>query len=140
VRPLSVAFLLLGVGQFIDLVGLCALGCSVAACCLRIVKVRFGHLSGILLTRPTRGLPFSRGCFGRIDRLGSHFVGLLLRGGATLRASLCCGVLAVFGRVPRCRDFPLFRCARVVQALFRLIALGFQFIGRLLAAGRRASS
>ena len=92
----------------------------------------------MLLTRPTRGLFFSRGCFGRIDTLGSHFVGLLLRGGATLGASLCCGVLAVLGRVPRCRDFPLFRCARVAQALFRLIALGFQFIGRLLLLpGRR---
>src|ERR1700752_4970365 len=73
VPPHSLAFLLLGVGQILDLVGLCALSCSVAACCLRSVKVRFGHLSGILLTRPTRGLPFSRGCFGGIDALGSHF-------------------------------------------------------------------
>ncbi len=127
----------LGVGQILDLVGLCALGCSVAACWLRIVKVRFGYLGGILLTRPTLGLFFAIGCFGRIDTLGSHFVGPLLRGG-TLRASLCCGPLAVLGRVPRCRDFPLFRCARVAQALFRPIALGFQFIGRLLSLpGRR---
>ncbi len=53
VRPHSLAFLLLGVGQILDLVGLCALSCSVAACWLRSVKVRFGHLGGILLARPT---------------------------------------------------------------------------------------
>jgi len=138
VRPHSLAFLLLGVGQILDLVGLCALSCSVAACWLRSVKVRFGHLGGILLARPTLGLFFAIGCFGRTDALGSHFVGLRLGDGATLRASLCCGVLAVFGRVPRCRDFTLFRCARVVQVLFRLIAPGFQFIVRLLLLrGRR---
>jgi hypothetical protein len=137
VRPHSLAFLLLGVGQILDLVGLCALGCSFAAYCLRSFKARLGHLGGILLARPTLGLPLSLGCFGRIDAVGSHFVGVLLRGGGTLRSSLCCGSLAVFGRVPRFRDFTLFRCARVVQVLFRLIALGFQFIARLLSLPRR---
>jgi len=78
----------LGVGQILDLVGLCALGCSVAACWLRIVKVRFGYLGGILLTRPTLGLFFAIGCFGRIDTLGSHFVGPLLRGGTSAAVPL----------------------------------------------------
>ena len=51
VRPLRLAFLLLEVGQFLYLVGLCALAGSVAAFCLSFVKLGLGSRGGFLLGR-----------------------------------------------------------------------------------------
>src|SRR6185312_7509051 len=119
------------------LVGLCALACSVAACCLSIFELGLGSRGGCLLGRRNRGLFFALGGFGRILSLGSHVVGLLLCGGGRRLGILRRGVLPLFGSGPRFLDLTLFRCARVFLVPDRVVALGLQFVvGLLVLLGR----
>jgi hypothetical protein len=55
-RRLGLALLLLHVGQLLYLVRRCALGCSVAACCLSLFELGHGSRGGFLLGRRNLGL------------------------------------------------------------------------------------
>ena len=137
-RPLGLAVLLLHVGQLLCLVRMCAPAGSVAAFCLSVFALGFGSRGGCLLGRDNLGLFFALGRFGRLLALGSHVVGLLLCSGGPLLGNLCRGALPLFGSGPRFLDLPLFRCARVLLVLDRVVALGLQFVvGLLVLLGRR---